>query len=157
MTSRSVVKHFLDEKRNELRNLFEHFNVQFFPPTIEGYVREFMKVMKPISEALDALQADAKISMGYLLPTLTIFLRKMECLLKKGAIKHCKPLLSTLIESDRHRFTDCFHDENLYIAAMIHPLFKTKWINEDERASRIKRLIEVFNSFKNDLPDLNLR
>ena len=109
-------------------------------PAEEEFVREYVKVMEPISEALDVLQADVKISIGYLLPTLTILLQKMEHLKEKGAIKHCKPLLNTMIESVKRRFAASLVDEELLIAAMVHPLFKAKWIPEgEERDDNIQR------------------
>ena len=82
--------------------------------------------MEPISEALDVLQADVKISIGYLLPTLTILLKKLESLNEKGSIKHCKPIVKAMVESIKLRFADCFNDDELHISSMIHPLFKTK-------------------------------
>ena len=152
------VKYFITKKRTELKELFEHFGIAYFRPAEEEFVREYVKVMEPISEALDVLQADVKISIGYLLPTLTILLQKMEHLKEKGAIKHCKPLLNTMIESVKRRFAASLVDEELLIAAMVHPLFKAKWIPEgEERDDNIQRLIDVFRSFKNDHVELDIR
>jgi hypothetical protein len=88
--------------------------------------------MEPISEALNVLKADVNISIGYLLPTITILLSKMENQKEKGAIKHCKPLLNTMIESVKQRFAESLVDEELHIAAMVHSLFKAKWMPEGE-------------------------
>ena len=151
-------KYFITKKRTELKELFEHFGIAYFRPAEEEFVREYVKVMEPISEALDVLQADVKISIGYLLPTLTILLQNMENLKEKGAIKHCKPLLNTMIESVKRRFAASLVDEELLIAAMVHPLLKAKWIPEgEERDDNIQRLIDVFRSFKNDHVELDIR
>jgi hypothetical protein len=53
-------KHFINKKRSELKALFEVYGIQYFRPAEEELVREYVKIMKPMSEALDVLQADEK-------------------------------------------------------------------------------------------------
>jgi hypothetical protein len=88
-------KHFINKKRSELKALFEVYGIQYFCPAEEELVREYVKIMKSMSEAhLDAvLHADVKVSIGYLLPTLTILIQKLEILLDDRTIKHCKSLI----------------------------------------------------------------
>ena len=74
-------KHFINKKRSELKAVFEFYGIQYFRPAEEELVREYVKIMKPMTEALDILQADVKISIGYLLPTLTILIQRLEKLL----------------------------------------------------------------------------
>ncbi len=82
----------------------------------------------------------------------------MENLEEKGAIKHCQPLLNKMIESVKRIFAESLADEELHIAAMVHPLFKAKWMPEgEERDANVQRLIDVFRSFKNDHVDLDIR
>lgn len=151
-------KYFVTKKRTELKALFEQFGIAYFRPAEEEFIREYVKVMEPISEALNVLQADVNISIGYLLPTLTILLNKMENLKEKGGIKHCKPLLNTMIESVKRRFAESLADAELHIAAMVHPLFKAKWMPEgEERDAKVQGLVDVFRSFKNDQVDLENR
>lgn len=40
----------------------------------EEFIKECVKVMRPLSEALDTLQADKKVNVGYLLPTFVGYL-----------------------------------------------------------------------------------
>ena len=47
-----------------------------------------------------------------------------------------------------HNFARDFDNEELQIAAMIHPKFKTSWIPENERARKIQILQKVFDGFK---------
>ena len=68
-------KHFINKKRSELKALFEFDGIQYFHPAEEELVREYVKIMKPMTEALDILQADVKISIGYLLPDFKTVLR----------------------------------------------------------------------------------
>jgi hypothetical protein len=110
------VKHFINKKRSELKALFEVYGIQYFRPAEEELVREYAKIMIPMSEALDVLQADVKVSIGYLLPTLTILIQKLEMLLDDRTIKHCKSLVRVMISSIKTRFQDCFEDEELILA-----------------------------------------
>jgi hypothetical protein len=64
-------KHFINKKRSELKALFEVYGIQYFCPAKEELVREYVKIMKPMSEALDVFQADVKVSIGHLLPVMT--------------------------------------------------------------------------------------
>ena len=65
-------REFINNKKSDLKDVFSHFNVPYFRPAEEDYIREYVKIMQPFTEALDILQADVKVSIGYLLPTLTI-------------------------------------------------------------------------------------
>lgn len=48
-------KHFINKKRSELKALFEFDGIQYFHPAEEELVREYVKIMKPMTEALDIL------------------------------------------------------------------------------------------------------
>jgi hypothetical protein len=68
----------------------------------QDYIRdECIKIMRPLAEALDVLQADKKASIEYLLPTLTSLMRKMESLRRKSGIVHCKAFISSIISALR--------------------------------------------------------
>ena len=141
-------KHFINKKRSELKAVFEFYGIQYFRPAEEELVREYVKIMKPKTEALDILQADVKISIGYLLPTLTILIQRLEKLLDDRTIKHCKSLIRVMISSIKTRFQDCFEDEELILAAILHPQFKSKWISEKDREAKTRLLMDTFKSHK---------
>ena len=103
--------------------------------------------MRPLTEALDILQADVKVSIGYLLPTLTILMNKMESLRKKPGIIHCKPYISAIISALNDRFEACFDDEDLCLAAMVHPKFKLTWIREADKPNMMVKLNSSFEIF----------
>ncbi|XP_046448785.1 uncharacterized protein LOC124197389 [Daphnia pulex] len=106
--------------------------------------------MRPLTEALDILQADKKVSIGYLLPTLTILMNKMESLRRKTGIVHCKAFISSIITALNCRFAHCFNDEDLCLAAMVHPKFKLSWIKEGERTDMLEKLNLSFETFSTD-------
>ena len=142
------VKHFINKKRFELKALFEVYGIQYFRPAEEELVREYVKIMKPMAEALDVLQADVKVSIGYLLPTLTILIQKLKKLLENRTIKHCKSLIRKMISSIKIRFQNCFEDEELILAAILHPHFKNKWISEEDRDAKTQLLMNTFKSHR---------
>lgn len=59
--------------------------------------------MKPIAKALDILQGETYISIGYLLPTLTAVKKSLNQLLLHGNLKYCKPLVEVLISGLKKR------------------------------------------------------
>lgn len=72
------VKYFITKKREELKGIFKHFHLEYLRPTEEEFVKEFVKIHQPLAEALDILQADNKMSIGFLFPTLTILVHQLE-------------------------------------------------------------------------------
>lgn len=146
------VRRFLNTKKADLKKLFTHFKIDYFRPAEEEFIKEYVKVMRPISEALDVLQADIKVNVGYLLPTLRLLLEKMEKLKHNSEVKHCKSIVNNLKNSVKKRFAECFDDEELKIAAMLNPQFKTSWIDDIDKKENIDLLISVYLSFKESNP-----
>ena len=99
------VAYFLKTKKYDLKLVYDHFRLPYLRPAEEECVKEYVKIMKPLAEALDILQADKKISVGYLLPTLFVLLNKMEALNEKSTINHCKPLIKAITSSVKNRFS----------------------------------------------------
>lgn len=144
------VKYFIVKRRDELKKVFEHFKQIYFRPTEEDFIKEYIKIMGPVTEALDILQADKKISIGYLLPTLSILMKKLEVLKTKPDIKHCKSMINTIMDSVKKRFQSCFTDQELIVAALVHPKFKTSWLTDTDKFDKIELLTSVYNDFKNE-------
>jgi hypothetical protein len=55
-----------------------------------------------------------------------------------------------MISSIKTRFQDCFEDEELILAAILHPNFKNKWISENDREAKTRLLMDTFKSHKQD-------
>ncbi len=91
--------------------------------------------MRPLADALDMLQADKNISIGYLLPTLTVLQQTLGKLSCDRSIRHCRPLIESLAASITKRFGEDFYDTELRLAAMFHPCFRLSWIPEEEKES----------------------
>lgn len=141
---------FINTRKSDLKDVFTHFNVPYFRPAEEDYIREYVKIMRPLTEALDVLQADKKVLIGYLLPTLTILMNKMESLRRKTGIVHCKAFISSIISALNVRFAHCFNEEDLCLAAMVHPKFKLSCIKKGERTATLEKLNLSFETFSTD-------
>ena len=90
---------FLKNKKKELETVMSHFGITHFRPVEVEYVREYLMIMEVISVALDILQGEKNIGMGYLLPTITVVKRDLQTMLQLGRIRHCKPLVQGLLSS----------------------------------------------------------
>ncbi len=85
------------KKAKAMRKLMDEFKIPFFTPSEEQYMKEYIKVMKPIVEALDILQGEKNVGLGYLLPNITILKSDLRLLQDDSSIIHCQPLISGLL------------------------------------------------------------
>jgi hypothetical protein len=89
---------FLVRKPSVLNQVVSHFGVNYFQSAEEEFLLKYVKILRPIAEALDVLQADKKISVGYLLPTLSILKTKLQNIDGLHP-KHCRTMLREILKS----------------------------------------------------------
>ena len=99
------VKYFLKKKPSELKTTLELLGIQLFRPTEVSYIQEYVKVMEPLVNALNILQGQENVSMGYLLPTLNILKNKFEAMIVDSTIKCCKSLVLGISDAISKRLT----------------------------------------------------
>lgn len=87
--------------------------------------------MGPVAEALDNFQTDKKISIGYLLPTKSILMKKHESFENLAHVKHCKSMIKTKMDSIKKRFQFFFTDQELIVATLVNQKFKTCGLTEN--------------------------
>lgn len=66
-----------------------------FTPVELSFLAEYAKTMSPVAKALDVLQGETSVQMGWLVPTITLLRTKLQHLLV--ASKFCQPLVAALI------------------------------------------------------------
>ena len=108
-------------KTDEFQEIFEHFGVPYLSSSEEDLIKEYVKILLPLTRALDILQADKKVSIGFLLLTIVVLKKQLERLQTNQRIKHGKPLINGLLSGVNNRFRDMFSDDELRLEAFLHP------------------------------------
>ncbi|XP_040069123.1 uncharacterized protein LOC120842160 [Ixodes scapularis] len=136
----------LEEKPQKLEELCLRLKLPILRRPIEAdFISEYCEVMKPIANALDILQADDKMYLGYLLPTITATRRRLAALF---GLQYCRPLKSAITDGIEKRFAGAMDDTALVISAALIPRFKLQWVPEADR----DRVIQLLKTEVSRLP-----
>ncbi|KAM7287986.1 uncharacterized protein ISCGN_031675 [Ixodes scapularis] len=136
----------LEEKPQKLEELCLRLKLPILRRLIEAdFINEYCEVMKPIANALDILQADDKMYLGYLLPTITATRRRLAAL---SGLQYCRPLKSAITDGIEKRFAGAMDDTALVISAALIPRFKLQWVPEADR----DRVIQLLKTEVSRLP-----
>ncbi|EZA53798.1 hypothetical protein X777_06862, partial [Ooceraea biroi] len=115
-----------------INKCLDYCNLQRLTENEIKFIEEYCQVMKPVAQALDILQSETGMYMGYLLPVLKTVKEKLETLNKSG-FTHCQSLIAAVQQGLDKRFSTLFEKKELIIASCLHPKFKLNWINGEER------------------------
>ena len=86
---------------------------------------EYITAIKLLAQALNILQSESNMFMGYLLPTVCILRQKLVT--KQATSTVCKPLIPALLTGIGERFHSLCDDSEAIAAAILHPKFRTTW------------------------------
>ncbi|KAF0753476.1 Uncharacterized protein FWK35_00014868 [Aphis craccivora] len=118
--------------------------VSFSRPREVGFLKEYCKVMKPLSKALDVLQGDKSVCLGFLLPTINAVHKSLNGL--NNNVVFCKPLILALKRGLNKRFNNYFMSKSCQVAASLIPKFKLNWTANENRDEIKQDLIEIFEN-----------
>lgn len=116
-------------------------------------VKDYLLLMEPIAKSLDKLQGEKNVCLGAVLPCLYFIQEKIKnvelCTTKstnskvRSIGKDMQNALKTAFEK-RFKSTLLFENDNrdLILAAITHPIYKLKWIQDDQNVSFARRLFE---------------
>lgn len=107
------------------------------------FISEYVEVMRPVCCALDVLQGDKAVGLGYLLPTITVLKQQLEDLQhrQQNALVLCGPLVVALKDGINKRFEQSLMKVDAQLSAVVNPKFKLDWISvEAEKAALIAKL-----------------
>lgn len=113
------------------------------------FIEEYVALMKPVAQALDKLQDENEVTLGYVLPTLVLLKKKI---LNVGDLSVSQKIKSGLIASIEKRFPmlDLLNpmSKPYILAAVSHPKFKMSWIDSQEIQETVKNMFveECLNS-----------
>ena len=100
-----------------------------FTPVEIAFLHEYAKTMSPVAKALDVLQGETTVQMGWLLPAITLLRTKLLQL--QVASKICDLLIGALLAGLENRFGQMLADPELIAAAILVPKFKTCWTSDE--------------------------
>jgi hypothetical protein len=113
-----------------LNNLCTRLGLPKFARNEITFLNEYVSVMAPLARALDILQGEKKMYLGYLIPTLLNLRDKLSEKLSSTALTTCKPLAQALINGLDNRFAGMINEPENIAAAIMHPFFKKTWTED---------------------------
>ncbi|KAL6459920.1 hypothetical protein MHYP_G00316790 [Metynnis hypsauchen] len=124
-----IVRIQREQGEKAIRNVCTALKIKMLNPAEMGFLAEYTAVMKPVAMALDILQGESSVHMGFLLPTLSQLQEKLKKL--ESSCKVCRPLLTALQTGIQKRFREVLQDPELIAAAILLPKFRTCWTTEE--------------------------
>ncbi len=132
----------VDKSNDNLGALMSFLGLMHFSNDEIIYLNEYLLVMEPLAVALDKIQGDKDVCLGYLLPTIVMIKRKLSKV--QDDLKFCKPLVKSVVEGLEKRFAHLFNDKDHILASLTVPRFKTSWIESPEKkAAAVEALKEA--------------
>ena len=104
------------------------------------FLMEYITVMKPLAQALNIMQSESNMFMGFLLPTICIPRQKLMA--KQATSTICKPLISALMTGFDERFHYLFGDSEAIAAAILHPKFRNSCTDNQQTIQKGLQLIK---------------
>ena len=136
------VNEILDDDETKTMSLFDHLGHRHLQEDEKVFIQEYVTTMQYFAWALDILQGDEHMFLGYLLPTIHVL--KGKLLEVKTILKLCRPLADGLVAGLDKRFGHLLHEERYVLASVCHPKFKNlDFIEEEEKR---KWAFELFHA-----------
>ncbi|XP_030577209.1 uncharacterized protein LOC115774195 [Archocentrus centrarchus] len=124
-----IIRIMKEQGEGAITAVFSALKIPMFTPAELSFLAEYVKTMSPFAKAVDVLQGEASVQMGWLVPTVTLLKTKLQHL--RISSKLCGPLVDALLAGLEKRFGQMLTDPELIAAAILVPRFKTCW-TEDE-------------------------
>ncbi|XP_052130876.1 uncharacterized protein LOC127751404 [Frankliniella occidentalis] len=109
------------------------------------FLREYVWVMHPVAAALDILQRDKDMYVGYIIPTILRLEAQLTMRRKMNGkdLRYCDVLARTLITAIRgpRRFQQYLEQEDLQLAAALLPQFKLNWQKDPVMRQNLKKVL----------------
>ena len=99
------------------------------PPELY-FLNEYLSVVRSLAQVLDIHQAENRMFIVYLLPTVDMLHGKLAT--KKASATTCKPLITAMINGIDRRFHDVFNDAEASAVAILHPKFKISCMTDNK-------------------------
>ena len=87
------------------------------------------------------------------MPTMAILLQKMGNLKNDTNLRHCHPLVDSIINGVKRRFDYIFEDARLLTASAAHPMFRLEYIPTRKKTSIVAKLRAEVKQRQSQDPD----
>ncbi|XP_041825222.1 uncharacterized protein LOC121655155 isoform X1 [Melanotaenia boesemani] len=124
-----IVRIIREQGEGAITAVCSALKIPMFTPAEIAFLTEYVKTMSPFAKAIDVLQGETSVQMGWLVPTITLLKTKLENL--RLSSKFCVPLIDALQTGLERRFREMLEDSELIAAAILVPKFKTCWTSND--------------------------
>ncbi len=131
-------KEFLVQDQQAMEALLTEAKVKPLVQSEISFISEFLRVMGPVAEALDYLQGEKYMYLGYLVPTIKSLMRLLSE--RKEEVLVCKPLATALLHGVKNRFSSQLEDRQMIVAAVYLPVFKLDWLHDDRDTQETARV-----------------
>ena len=123
------IRDVLDKTPDDaIAQVFHALDVAVFSANHIIFIKEYCSVMQPLATALDILQGDKNLYIGYLLPTLVSLQNRLQAV--KPGLKYAGPLADAVLAGISQRFLGYFERTDLIVASVTLPQFKLRWLDD---------------------------
>uniref|UniRef100_A0A1B6LF16 BED-type domain-containing protein n=3 Tax=Graphocephala atropunctata TaxID=36148 RepID=A0A1B6LF16_9HEMI len=133
-----ICRFFNDERMNLV---CDELGLPRFKTNEVQFLKEYCEVLEPLTKALDILQGEQNVCLGYLAPTLHRLIHFLGLKLKSG-LKYCNALANAVMAGVQKRFQRDLWCKDVVLAACFHPRFKLAWIEDDLKKQEAKNWME---------------
>ncbi|QQP56940.1 Uncharacterized protein FKW44_001779 [Caligus rogercresseyi] len=125
------IKRITEIPKAQRKSLFLKLGIKCLSEREYDFLVEYTRVMNPLARGLDILQGD-DCHYGTLLPTLEAI--TLTSLTLKDSLVFTKELVDFIINC-------IINSKDALLAAISHPKFKLRWLNDENRREEAKRLL----------------
>lgn len=144
----TAVSEVLSKDPERMDALMLELGIPLFTAQDRQFLDEYIKVLTPITSALNNLQK-TECFYGILVPTLFTIKRALVQYHFDTTIEYCKPLAAAALAGLEKRFANILDFKSKYsvpalIATCSHPFFKVRWLREmktPENLEYLKRIL----------------
>lgn len=127
---------------DKLNTVCKQLGVPLYLPQHVSFLREYAALMGPVAQAVDVLQGEKNCYLGYVIPTISRLMEKLNA--ANAGIT--QPLQAALLSGLKKRFTELLSNPELIMATITHPKFKMSYIPAESHATYLLRLEQEINS-----------